>query len=160
MEGLVFFLVPIIIIALFLYATFTSRQGRSPSRVPRREPLQTRTTPPAREAPAGSGARQARRQEREAEVNISRSMAAGEERLEQSRRPEYSAAQTPAPRPERSTAQLLPPVRAGRTQTPGRRSRPALLATPRAAREAFLVMELLRPPVAFRDTDDQDSAGP
>jgi hypothetical protein len=156
MDALTSFLVPLILIALFVFISYLSflRGGSGgPISITRRESSRPRVNLGQREAPSVTGVRRYRQQEREREAALTWNTARDEERLELSIRPESTTDGPTRRRRERVMAERLPPVRTGRTPTPGRRPRPALLATPGAAREAFLVMELLRPPVTFRDTE-------
>lgn len=160
MDTLVSLLAPLILIALFVaisYLSLLRREGGGPPiSLPRRQTPRPRESLQLPESTANTAARRAQEQQRQREAEPARSPASDEQALERSTRPEAFIEQPARPRGESGMPQRRT-VPAGESR-PGR-DRPRLLATPRAAREAFLVTELLRPPVAFRDPDDSDSPG-
>lgn len=166
MDSLSSLLVPVILFALFAaisFLSFARRQGQGPMEATRAVTRRQAFRPRERLVLPGASVNVVTRQQaRRSEPGTTGGTIGDEDRLEASARPEVSANgpdngpdRPPGQRPEREMTVQLPP--AGRGRRFGHRSRPALLATPRGAREAFLIMELLRPPVAFRDEEDPDS---
>jgi hypothetical protein len=183
--SLVYLVIVILVISIFLWVTLQSRQGpgrRPPAgrqqqtrprarletqgpptapRTPRRETWGTSTPgiPQQRErrdtrpGPVATAPRQDNLERARLESQLDWSTAQSQQGRERSGRPVVSNVATPARQASRQPESPVLPSRSWLIAA--RRARPEMLASPRAARQAFLAMELLRPPLALRKEGEE-----
>jgi hypothetical protein len=182
--SLVYLVIVVLVISIFLWVTLQSRQGpgRRPPAGRRQQPrprarLETSRTPttgsPRRETwgtstpgipqqrerrdtqpgPVATAPRQDNLERARLESQLDWSTVQNQQGRERSGRPVVSNVATPARQAPRQPESPVLPSRSW--QIAARRARPEMLASPRAARQAFLAMELLRPPLALRKEGEE-----